>query len=784
MTQLSDPFRLLFENSCDAYLLLGDNKVLDANAGAERLLKLSRQELLAAQPAAWSSEFAEALNDSPGRPFRDAPEPARRFDWTYSDPAGGSLHLEVSLTRIEIDGRSRQVAALRDMTELREMESHLVERHRVIHGALENSSDGITAYEAIRDGSGQIIDFQCILANPAARRLVPLPENWHLGTLLGCFPCVREGGLFAKMVEVVEKDVPLEHEEHLGKDDGEKWLSYSLAKLHDGLTVRFTDVTARKRMERELEESRGRMGSILYNSVDGVIAFSALRDEVGALTDFRFEHINPAAEKLMEQKAEELLGKRLTVTLPLTLQDGLYDKLKTVLAGGEAIDFEYLSTRWKPARWYRVAVSKLGDGVALNYAEITARKLAEQEMQKAKEAAESADRSKSAFLAMISHELRTPMNGVIGFTNLLLDTELTATQRDYTHTIQQSGNSLLVLIDDVLDFSKIEAGKLELELHAFDLRHCLHDAIVLLGPQASQKNITLVEAIDEAVPEKVFSDATRLRQVVVNLVSNAIKFTSDGQVELSVRNGTDGSLEIAVSDTGIGMSPEVVSRLFRPFAQGDSSTTRRFGGTGLGLAICKRLVELMGGVISVESVEGKGSIFRCSIPLAELPPTGLYQRNDLQTIALPGVVAAQQKKPESFAAEYPLRILIAEDNSTNMKVVLLMLQRLGYRGDPVRNGLECLEAVRRLPYDVILMDMQMPEMDGIECARRLRAEKSTVHVIALTADALSDAQGRCLEAGMNDYITKPIVRENLERALRRAYRAVAKAAANKTGVAS
>jgi CheY-like chemotaxis protein len=264
--------------------------------------------------------------------------------------------------------------------------------------------------------------------------------------------------------------------------------------------------------------------------------------------------------------------------------------------------------------------------------------------------------------------------------------------------------------------------------------------------------------------------------VVVNLASNAIKFTAEGRVELDVSLGKNGTLQFEVSDTGIGMSPEVVSRLFQPFAQGDSSTTRRFGGTGLGLAICKRLIELMGGEIEVRSSEGKGSIFLFSIPLAELPPAG-PTRQEMQTIVLPGQRAAQEKRPESFAEEYPLRILVAEDKSTNMKVALLLLQRLGYRGDPVRNGMECLEAVHRLPYDLILMDMQMPEMDGVECTRRLRAEGSTIRVIALTADALSDAQERCLEAGMNDYITKPIVRDSLERALRRAWRAINKTTA-------
>ena len=241
----------------------------------------------------------------------------------------------------------------------------------------------------------------------------------------------------------------------------------------------------------------------------------------------------------------------------------------------------------------------------------------------------------------------------------------------------------------------------------------------------------------------IFSDATRLRQVVVNLMGNALKFTAKGRIELKVRADAD-MLRFEVRDTGIGMTPEVVSRLFQPFAQGDSSTTRRFGGTGLGLAICKRLIELMGGEISVESTAGEGSTFSFTIPLTELPPAKYVPRTEMQTMTLPGMHPRARNRPGPSRTEYPLRILVAEDNSTNMKVALLLLQRLGYRGDPVRNGVECLEAVRRLPYDVILMDMQMPEMDGIECTRHLRAEGNNIRVIALTADALIDAQGRCL----------------------------------------
>ena len=756
----ADSLRRLLESSCEVCLLLAGGKIVDANPAAAAALGRTRDELLAATP------------DSLGLPASPEEEdPSARQEWTYAHPDGRSLQFDATSTFLEIEGQHTQLLMASDVTMSHQTQEHLLNRHLILDEALRNCSDGLTAYETIRDAQGRIIDFQCILANPAAIKLAQAEEGWHLGTLFTYFPTAREDGTFTRMVHAVETGEAVTHERRREQPGGDQWLQVAFAQLENGVLMTLSDVTARKRLESELDQTRGQQASIFHNTIDGVIAFSAVRDEKGAVRDLRFDHINPAAEKLLQEDANELIGRYLIATYPQLGDDGLLDRLRSVVETGQATEFEFLSTRWDPPRWYRVAGSKLGDGVAVNYADITSRKQAEQEMQKAKEAAEQADRSKSAFLAMISHELRTPMNGVIGFTNLLLDTELTVTQKDFTQTIQQSSNALLVLIDDILDFSKIEAGKLELEIHPFDIRHCMHDAVVLLGPQATAKGITLSESIDENVPKSIFSDATRLRQVVVNLIGNALKFTSQGKVELTVKVSGE-MLRFDVHDTGIGMTPEVRARLFQPFAQGDSSTTRKFGGTGLGLAICKRLIELMGGEISVDSEAGKGSTFRFTVPLAELPPPRYIARQDMQTMTLPTHLIKNVKRPESFAEEYPLRILVAEDNSTNMKVALLLLQRLGYRGDPVRNGVECLEAVGRIKYDVILMDMQMPEMDGIECTRQLRAAGNNIRVIALTADALIDAQGRCLAAGMNDYVTKPIARDKLERALRRANRAL------------
>ena len=755
----ADPLHRLLESSCEVCLLMAEGKIVDCNPAAVGALGLTRDELLAAKP------------DSLGLPTAPEEDTSARQEWTYAHPDGRSLQFDATSTFLEIEGQRTQLLMASDVTLAHQTQEHLLNRHQTLDEALRNCSDGLAAYETIRDAQGRIIDFQCILANPAAIKLAQAEEGWHLGTLFTFFPTAREDGTFTRMVHAVETGEAVTHERRRELPGGDQWLQVTFAQLENGVLMTLSDVTARKRLESELDQTRGQQASIFHNTIDGVIAFSAVRDEKGDVRDLRFDHINPAAEKLLQEDANELIGRYLVATYPQLGDDGLLDKLRPVIETGQAAEFEFFSTRWDPPRWYRVAGSKLGDGVAINYADITSRKQAEQEMQKAKEAAEQADRSKSAFLAMISHELRTPMNGVIGFTNLLLDTELTVTQKDFTQTIQQSSNALLVLIDDILDFSKIEAGKLELEIHPFDIRHCMHDAVVLLSPQAAAKGITLSESIDENVPKSIFSDATRLRQVVVNLIGNAIKFTAQGKVELSVKVAGE-MLRFDVHDTGIGMTPEVRARLFQPFAQGDSSTTRKFGGTGLGLAICKRLIELMGGEITVDSEPGKGSTFRFTVPLAELPPPRYIARNDMQTMTLPTNLIKNVKRPESFAEEYPLRILVAEDNSTNMKVALLLLQRLGYRGDPVRNGVECLEAIGRIKYDVILMDMQMPEMDGIECTRRLRAAGNNIRVIALTADALIDAQGRCLAAGMNDYVTKPIARDKLERALRRANRAL------------
>ncbi|MEZ0218212.1 MAG: response regulator [Rariglobus sp.] len=634
-----------------------------------------------------------------------------------------------------------------------------------------------------------------------------------------------------------------------------------------------------------------RYASIVNNAVEGIFQ---------STPDGRYLLVNPALARMYGYDSpEELLSRVSDISRTIYVDPGVREEFKRLMEEkGEVRGLEY-QVRRKDGETLWISENSRAvcdaEGCVLYYEgfieDVSRRKRTESELRAAKEAAELASKAKSQFLAVMSHEIRTPMNGVIGMASLLADTAgLTEEQRDFVETIRQSGDALLTVINDILDFSKIESGRIDLEHEEFCVRDCIEGALDLLAPRASDKGLDLLYEIADGVPVMVRGDSTRLRQILVNLLGNAVKFTERGEVVLSLRSepvlsGDDGRVRLffKVRDSGIGIPKEAIGRLFQSFSQVDASTTRRYGGTGLGLVISKRLSAVMGGDMTVESELGRGSVFRFDVVAEAMPDTpapclfdprkvlagrrlmivddnatnrriliSLAHTNgmiatafdsgpaalvrlragepfdfailDMQMPDMDGVMLAEEIRrlrsasalplvllsslgqreacanrelfvayltkpakpaqildvlvrqvhrdrhapvgpaarfaPVADTPAHPERVLLAEDNPVNQKVALRMLERLGYRADVAVNGVEALKAVERQAYDIIFMDMQMPEMDGMEATYRLRSkpavEGKRPWIIALTANAMPEHRERCLAAGMDDYLNKPI----------------------------
>jgi PAS domain S-box-containing protein len=657
-----------------------------------------------------------------------------------------------------------------------------------------------------------------------------------------------------------------------------------------------TNITERKKAQEVLQESESRFRGI-FNGVNDAIIVQTLSGQI--------MNVNERACEMFGWTHAEFLTKTVRDLVPPENRALIQD----VETGDDVLQktFERVQIRangehFPAAINGRIETFGTEKHLLIVVRDITEQKENEKALVAAKEAAETATQAKAAFLANMSHEIRTPLNGVIGMTSLLLDTTLTTEQREIASTIRNSGDGLLTIINDILDFSKIEAGKLDLEKWPFDLRACIEEALDLLAPKALEKELELAYRVDDRIPAIVIGDVTRLRQILVNLIGNAVKFTEEGEVIVSVTSQTlekdHYQLYFAIKDTGIGIPQNRLNLLFQSFSQVDTSMTRRFGGTGLGLVISKRLTEIMGGAMWVDSAVGEGSTFHFSIVVTAVPNQPQPERNqpqsylagkrilivvdnetnrlilasqaeswglishpaasgqealdwvsqgerfdialldrqmsemdgltlareirkqrsdtELPLILLTGLdwcegdahaslLAAHLSKPvkpsrlynviteifnrqnedrqhkhkittvqslfDSHMAErHPLRILLAEDNIINQKVALGILQKLGYRADVTANGLEAVEALKRQPYDVVLMDIQMPEMDGVTATQRIRENgepEQQPRIIAVTAHALKEDREHYLSQGMDDYISKPIRVKELVQALNR-----------------
>ncbi len=715
---------------------------------------------------------------------------------------------------------------------------------------------------------------------------VPFEANATAGILIATH---TERGYFTQdNIRLAERFIPVAAQALYNAQ-----LNQALVQERDTLEERVEQRT------REVYQSETRNRSVIDTALDAVV----LANDQGIITSW-----NTQAEATFGWTHAEAVGQQLqNLIIP--------DRYKERHVQGWQRYLEQGETTILGRRIEMTACNKDGDELPVEIAvspvmledrtefsafirDITHRKQAEQKLLLAKEEAEAADRAKSEFLANMSHEIRTPMNAVIGMAGLLLDTELSLEQRNFVSTIRSSGDALLTIINDILDFSKIEAGKLELEKQPFDLRQCVEEALDLFATQAGKKRIDLAYVIDSSTPPVVVGDITRVRQIIVNLVSNALKFTKKGEVVVTVKSKVSSErgtqLHFGVRDTGIGIPQAKIETLFHSFSQVDASTTRKHGGTGLGLAICKQLCQMMGGEIWVESTLDVGSTFNFTIwadayddqryayletpqpqlfgqqvlvvddnttnrlildrqlskwgmesysvasaadalkmlqtnkfnvaildvhmpdidgvqlareinleysdlPIIFLSSSGestlntgginsiAFLQKPLKPLQLFNVLvrlsfkiqdkeaSGQSKKIQQtsefehkLAEKHPLRILIAEDNSVNQRVALQLLKRLGYRADVVANGLEAVEAVDRQIYDVVLMDVQMPEMDGVEASQLIKTRTSPEQrprIVAVTAHAIQGDREKYLEAGMDDYISKPIRVKELTRAL-------------------
>jgi PAS domain S-box-containing protein len=543
-----------------------------------------------------------------------------------------------------------------------------------------------------------------------------------------------------------------------------------------GALLLLHDISDRKRIENELRASEER-----YRQLVDSAPFPAI---VTSIASGAVKYSNRSAETLFEvQDLPPDSRKATDFYLEPDQREQLLERLRTE---GRLLNLEIqMRTATDRKIWVLMSAAPIEfDGEPSIFAifnDITERRAAQEAMRLAKEAAEAATQAKSEFLANMSHEIRTPMNAIIGMSNLLLDTPLTSEQADFVETVRSSSNSLLAIINDILDFSEIESGRIELKRLPFALLPCIESALNLVSAQAARKQLELTYTVHGEIPDQLLGDAARLRQVLVNLLSNAVKFTDVGKVNLRVLSQradvTDSttptlaspySLHLEIEDTGVGVPKDRQSLLFQSFSQVDASTTRRFGGAGLGLAIARRLVELMGGTIWMESegIPGRGSIFhiRLTLPAAS-------EQLTLQPTATQANLADRRTPWDARLGErHPLRILIAEDNLVNQKVIRTMLGRFGYHADIVSDGAQAVNALHQRMYDVILMDVQMPEMDGVEATRTIRSElppERQPRIIAMTANAFDDQRHAYLESGMNDYVSKPVQPDLLLAALQR-----------------
>lgn len=728
---------------------------------------LTREQMLG---DGWRTALAtgEEYEDDPAFTGFHKPGDVRRRVVRFVDGDGEDFWCE-TVNSAEFDDQGRivgYVGVAHDITDQRRATEQLVESERRFHTLTAMAPAGI--FRTDREG-------RCTYANTAWERLTGLEDGTGRGS--GWIQAVHPddiGRVTAAWLEAIAEETAIEDEFRWERPDGTSvWTHLVSVPEYDaegrfiGFIGVLTDITDRMQSQHDLARRKAQLALLADNATDAVLRLSL---EGICL------YASPSAEQLFGVDPEQLIGGDFLTRFHPDDRDEVVEEFEA-LAIGE-MERARLAFRSESLinpgvyNWIEANCGVVRDEdtdepreIIASLRNVNQTKRLEAQLLEAKELAENAAEAKAAFLANMSHEIRTPMNGVIGFTELALASAPEGEQRNYLKMIADSGRTMLRLLDDILDFAKIEAGQMSITQEPTDMRHKVSSCVKLMEAVATNKGLTLNCSIDSSMPDWIVSDRMRLRQILLNLLGNAIKFTENGGITvvcMAAGLGSERRIVVSVTDTGIGISPERQEHIFAKFTQADETTARRYGGTGLGLPISAQLANMMGGELTVASTPGKGSTFTLTLPLEECaaPPVGDVLAPDDLTPAKPW-----------FSRTAP--ILVAEDNEVNQQLTLAMLERIGITADLAIDGREavamaCQAAADGKPYDLVLMDMQMPHLDGLAATRELRERgfgPDVLPIVALTANAYKDDVTACLEAGMQAHLKKPLRMRDLENAI-------------------
>ncbi len=766
LLESEDRFRQMFEESPDAHLLLCDGIFIDCNKAAELLLGSDRTQICGQRPDCFvplSQPDGRASSEVIKEKTTEAIHTGKvSYEMLRQRPDGRQFWADISLTVITMQGREMLFASWRDISLRKELEEKLQESHKQLSDISRQIPGVVFQFHQLPDGS-----FHFPYTSNAIYQLFGLTPEQVQNDAASLFSRIHPGDLGRVIASMVESAATLHpwgcEFRVILPDNGERWCStIAQPERLDDAGIIWHGFTADITEKRDVE-NRLRKATESANTLDGLSSLVCVVDEHGAITNS-----NLAWDHFLEECNSNNKGKsggsdyfsvsQSFLNIPAQTANGLMAGIKNVI--NETLTeftLDFRSGQSEQERWYTCKITPFtvnkGKYAVITHTDITVRKEMEVELIQAKEMAEAGSRAKSSFLATMSHEIRTPLNGLLGMNAMLLETRLTPEQKEYAEIVRKSSENLLTIVNEILDFSKIESGKLEFEVLDFDLRVTLEDVAELLALRAESTDLELICRIDPAVPSHLRGDPGRLRQILTNLVGNAIKFTRKGEVVISTTLKEDMDNEVIilveVKDTGIGIVGDRITAIFDPFTQADGSTTRRFGGTGLGLAISKQLAQLMGGEIGVSSDVGKGSTFWFTVRLGKQPAQNIATYKALNLAGQAGVTKE--------------RILVVDDNATNRILMKTLLKHWGCRHDVAADGAEGLAMLREAvhagdPFRIAILDQEMPDMDGIDLGTRIKADPDVAStlLVMLTSIAQKGDTAILEKIGFAGYLHKPV----------------------------